>query len=300
VAATDPFLSRAVDKVRDFTQSTLDEVKWTASKLVELVDAANVQLYEEILMAGEPKSYPRFAELAVSLVAGQEDYPFPGNFRRFKRMVQKDDNGRIINEILLTDYESDRPGMIIFGKDRGYRITPPPTENSDWTLVYEAGAVRALGYGSCPSAGTTTTLKASAPTGSELGILSTRADYYANCYLRVVSGTGPVGEIVRCTGYSYAAGVGTFTVTPAFSTAPQTSDVWEILPCVDYPMDTAIMLRAGMSVISGNADAQWRNVLMQEYRDLLRTILGEAADVQSRVGPSMGSDGLDLFETESY
>ena len=298
--ATDPFLTRAVANVQDFAQSTLDEVKWSAAKIVELLDVANVQLYEEILMASEPKTYSRFAEVSVSLVAGQEDYAFPGNFRRFKRMVQKNDNGRVVNEMLLTDYESDRPGIILFGKDRGYRITPTPSENSDWTLVYEAGAVRALGFGSCPSAGTTTTLKASAPTGSQLGILSTRTDFYANSYLRVVSGTGPVGEVVRCTGYSYSAGVGTFTVSPAFSTAPQTNDVWEILPAVDYPLDKIIAWRAAMTLKASDTDVQARAAAREEYRDLLRSILGEAGDVQSRTGPSMGSDGMDLFETESY
>jgi len=86
VGATDPFLVRAIQDIRDFAQDTLDEVRWSQSKLLTLIDRANALVWEEILGSREPQTSIRYTEAPVTITAGQEDYLYPGTFRKFLRL----------------------------------------------------------------------------------------------------------------------------------------------------------------------------------------------------------------------
>ena len=187
MAANDAFLARAIVLVRDFCQEAADEVRWTEAKIVRLVDTANALVYEELLAAMEPNSVMRFAESAANIVAAQEDYDYPGNFRKFVQLVKKNSSGWITSEIRPVPFLSGFAGVVLFDKRRGYRIVPKPTaSDSDWYLVYEAGVIPYLHYGTAASATGTTLVLDSTPSA---GTISQRDDFYNNGYIRIVSAT---------------------------------------------------------------------------------------------------------------
>ena len=43
MAATDGFLSRAIEHIRDFSLDTYEEVQWTGAKLSDLLNTANAK-----------------------------------------------------------------------------------------------------------------------------------------------------------------------------------------------------------------------------------------------------------------
>lgn len=291
MAANDPFLQRAVAHVRNFAMDTLDAVRWSDADVVDLINNANALVHGEIVAATEPKTYMRFAEQDYTITASQEDYLFPGNMRRFLRMVEKDEDGRVVGEVPLTDYLSDLSGMVIMGRDRGFRITPRPLDtfqDKTLTLVYEAGVTPYLCYGTA-SAGATSTITLAAPTGSQLGTLSTENDFYNNSYIRTLSGTG-AGQTRRITDFVGSTLVA--TVSPAWSTTPDNTTVFEIIPCLGPPLDMAIMWRACMAMKAADADMRHRASAREEYREIMREVLMQAADVQGRQGPTLSDDFL--------
>ena len=284
MGATDPFLVRAIQDIRDFAQDTLDEVRWSQSKLLTLIDRANALVWEEILGSREPQTSIRYTEAPVTITAGQEDYLYPGTFRKFLRFVKKDADGSIIEEKMPVDPLSDLPGIVLFDKLRGYRITPRPTETeTGWYLIYEPMPVPYLCYGPCGANENAGQVVLSSAT---LGSLSTTEDFYVGAMIRIVSGSHSVGVIRRVTDYS-AGGIA--TVSPDWPSAPTTTEVFEVMPCVEYPWDCVIAWRAVMMMKAGDADAAHWRAAEAEYTRVMSAILRHVGDIQGRVGPMTGS-----------
>lgn len=293
MAASDPFLERAIARIRDFAMDTIDEVRYPAASIVELIDTANALVFGEMLACAEPKTRFRFAESTIAISSAAEDYDWPGNVRKFVRLVKKDSLGRITNEYQLTDYLSDLPGIIILDEQRGFRVTPPPAnaQAEDWTLAYEAGVTPYLCYGNVQSA-TATTAVLTAPSGSQLGTLSIDEQFYTNSYVRIVSGTG-AGQERRI--LNYAGSTRTITVK-TWSVNPTGSSIYEIMPCLKHPLDKAIMWRAAMMMKAGDADLRHRQSAQLEFNDTMREILTRVSGRQGRQGPSLGDDYMELFD----
>lgn len=294
MAASDPFLVRAVAQIRGFAQDSIDQVRWPNPRLVELIDAANALVHGELLSCLEPKTHFRFAEASIAVSSSSEDYAWPANVRRFTRLVWKDSNGQIRRELPLTDYLSDLAGVIILDDLRGFRISPKPTnsEVETWTLVYEAGVTPQLCYGAVESA-TAAGAVLAAPSSSQLGSLSLASDFYVNSYLKIVSGNG-AGQVRRCTAWNGTTRAA--TVAPAWSTQPDATSIYEWLPCVGYPLDQAIAWRVCMDLKSADGDYRHRETARSSYKELMREILMRIADRQGRTGPSLGSDYMCLFD----
>ena len=293
MSVTDPFLVRAVDHVRRYSQDTLDEVRWPASSIAELIDTANGLVLEYMLENQEPKSLFRLSESTVSVVAGTEDYVYPGNFRRFLRLVKKDSNGNISKEILPCTYLADSSGVLLFDKSRGFRLTPKPTSSEDFTLVYEPGVVPYLAFGRCNSGSSTTSVILSQPVSSyttdydtgELGALGLIDQFYTNSYLWIKQRSSGLIAIARVTGWT--ASSLTATVASALPFTPASGDLYQIMPCLDHPFDKAIMWRAVMMMKAADGDRTHRQTAEAEFRAILTEVMEQQASLSGRFGPTM-------------
>lgn len=289
MAASEAFLRRAVDHVRLYAMETLDEAIWSEARVVEQIDTANALVFGEMYPVKETKTYPTFDEASVSLVTTTEDYNLPGNCRQLLRLVHKDSDGHVDREILPTDLLSELPGMVIFGRNRGFRLRPKPSANETWVAQYLAGPTPYLHYGTAQTnADTSKIILASSAT---LGSIAVEDDFYINSWVRIISGTG-AGQKRRIT--DYVGSTKTATVSPAWATAPTNDSVYEILPCLDHPLDKAIMWRAVMMLKAADSDVKHRLSAEAEYRAILRDVLGQESDVSGRTGPTI----MDSFLTE--
>jgi hypothetical protein len=300
--ASDGFLPRSIEFVKEYLQDSLEAKRWTTSRVTTLVSLANRLVAEELLKATPAQGQANYAEYTVDIVAGQKDYAFPGNFRRFRRLVQRDSSSGIISsELLPADPEACQSGIILLDQRRGFRVFPTPlADSSDWTLEYEAavipGLLEAVGDAYDKTAGE---LTLGAETyGSQILV----EGWYNNSWLRICNHASglAVGERRRITDY---AADGTITLESPFTddlavdASPWT---FEVLPCLDNPLDHAIILRAVMLIHSSGGNYKGRGLIQQEYMDVLKSALCSTADITARTGPNLGSDFLDPSLTESY
>lgn len=303
MAVSDPFVVRAVDHVRRYAQDTLDGVRWPPDKIAELLDTANAIVHNLIVSNVESKSYNQFCEATISLVNGTRDYSWPGNFRKFVRLVRKNSSGEIIGEILPADYLADTSGIFLFSKDRGFRINPVPLVTEDWVLVYEPSALPYLCFGRLDTgAHSTTSIILKSPDSTyvsdfstgELGGLGLSNDFYNSSYVRVTDKSD--GSFATARVADWVGSTKTATLASALPFTPASGDLYEFLPCLTHPYDKSIMWRAVMMMKSADADLRHRKLAEDEFKAILQEALVEASDVQGRLGPSMGSGFLDTFD----
>ena len=297
---SDPFLTRAVDLIRDFCQDSLEEALWDDAKLVQLISTANVLVHGDMLNAADSKSPFRFADVTYPILADTEDYAYPGNFRKFLRFVRLDDNGDIDAEVLPIDPLGGGSGIILFDKLRGFRIVPVPTADwsGTWKLYYEAGAIPALCFGLLKADAPSTTVTVVAPSADQLGSLFLGTNYYAGAYVRMVdeASSGEVRRIIS----SVASGSDVaLTISSAFTDA-DLGDTYEIMPCLDLPLDHCIAWRTVMMIKSASGDYKHRASAKEEYTSLLQEALISTVDNNSRLGPSISNAHLEPWMTESY
>ncbi len=293
MAASDAFLVRAIAHIRQYAMDTIDEVRWPSASMIELIDTANALVFGEMLVANEPKTHFRLSESTITLQNGVSEYEWPANVRRFLDLIKRDSSGRISDQMKLTSYLSRLPGVIILDEQRGFSVYPPPVLGADesWTLVYDAGVTPFLCYGAAAATGSgTTAIKLNTATA---GTLSSDEHFYDNSYVRIVSGTG-IGQERRIT--SYAGSTRIATVARAWTTVPDDTSVFEIMPCLKHPLDKAIMWRVVMMMKASDSDRMGREAARDEFEAIMREVLQKVANRQNRQGPSFSSDYMECFD----
>lgn len=290
-----PFLTRMVEDIRDRAMDTFDAVRWPDEKLYRMIDAANSDIFEEMARAVEPLSMWKISETNIPLVAGQSDYAYPGNFRKFVKFVHKNSSGVVDSEILPVAYQSNLSGLMLFDKPRGFRVNPTPTvSDSDWYLVYEPGAIPNLSTGTVASPLSTSIVLMATPT---IGITPVVDDHFNECAVRIVSGTG-VGQTRRITDYVGSTRVA--TISPAWGTTPDTNSVYEIMPCLEYPDDEAIAWQCVMRLKAADTNSAGYQAARVEYERCMRRVLPKVSDLQKRVGPGMVPSFIDPLDFGDY
>ena len=304
MAATDGFLSRAIEHIRDFSLDTYEEVQWTGAKLSDLLNTANALVYEEMVSVSDPKINYQRAEFDVDIVSGTDEYSYPGNMRKLLRLYKEDSQGDYQKEVLPAAPNSNLPGMVMMGTDRGLKIVPVPQSNSDdWILEYIPGVTPFLWQGLQKVEGggypTPTTTSFGVDTTFAYGSFIDQTDYYVNSYIRFISGTEKesvrriTGQVLR----SHPTTKAQLTITPALANAPVADTIIEVLPCLKPPFDKAIAWRVVMMMKAADADQRHYLTAKTEYDSLMRTVMNREADLQGRVGPSLTEDWLN---TEDY
>jgi len=306
----DPFLVRGVHLAREFASDAIDAKRWTAARIVSLLNAANVQVHGHLVRGIDPKSAVNFCESTVSIASGVADYNYPGNFRKFRRLVYVNSNGDVEREILPADPYGDTAGVVLMSHRRGFRLVPTPRFTQDWTLRYEAGALPVLCFGRLDAGGTTTTLPLKTPDSTEvatydtgeLGTLVLRPDFYNGSYVRWFDASTGITEVRRVTDYAYSAVLTAWVLTldSALSDTPVENDHYEFLPALEEPMDQALMWHAVMQMKASAADSEHYRAAETQYQEGLRAALNLANDILGRFGPSLGSEFLDPLMEESY
>ena len=300
MAATDGFLSRSVALIRNFALDSYEEVQWTDASLADLLNTANAQVYEEMVSVSDPKVHYQRAEFDVDLVSGTDEYVYPANMRKLIRLYKENTDGDYQKEILLAAPNSNLPGMVMMGTDRGFKIVPVPQSNSnDWILEYIPGVTPFLWQGLQKVEGggypTPTTTSFGVDTTFAYGSFIDQTDYYVNSYIRFISGTEKesvrriTGQVLR----SHSTTKAQLTITPALTNAPVAGDIIEVLPCLKPPFDKAIAWRVVMTMKAADADQRHYLTAKTEYDSLMRTVMNREADLQARVGPSITEDWLD-------
>lgn len=292
MAASDSFLVRAIHFIRKHSQDTVDAVRWDDDDLVQLVETANADIWDEILSSNEPNTLVRFLEADVTISDGVEDYPYPANFRRFVSLVKKDDDGDREKEIIPVSYQGLASGCVLM--DDRFRIQPIPNIVSDetWKFAYVAGVPKFLCTGLVSAGAASSVTLSTATTGS----LSAELDFYVGARINMLTGTS-AGQIRTITGYTTGK---VATVDSNWTTNPVNADTYEILPCVDQPLDRVMMWRAVMEIRASDADVVALNSANAMYKRLMRQILLRSADRQQRFGKHFAQDGTDRSLAESH
>ena len=298
--ALQSFITRGLSFCRDFASDVIDEVRWTDAKLVELLQDANDEVFQELVQGSDPRVPFGWTRIPFTITSGQAEYAYPANFRRFRRLLEYDADGFNEREWMLASPDNDLPGVILLPRRRGFLIRPTPDEtSSDWYLEYEAGASPYLAYGTVAAGGSATSVVWSA-TASDSGPLILVDDYYIGQYLTVMLLTAGSERRETRLITDWNKTTKTWTVSPAFSIAPAAADTWEIAPCLDPPEDMAIFWRVVMTMMVARGDAAGFTAAEQAYRKALTRAMRKTFDVNGQLGPAIAFEQADRLGQERY
>ncbi len=297
--AVSPFITRALEFCRDFAGDVIDEVRWTDSKLIDLLQEANAEVHGELAASSDPRCPFGWIRVPFEVERGKAEYSYPVNLRRFRRLVRYDPEGWVVGEWLLTDPMNDRPGVVLLSQRRGMLIRPVPNQSaSDWYLEYEAGASPFLAHGEIDS-GTSTSSSIVAGAVS-LGTLIKTDDYYIGQFLTVMRESSSDSKRETRLITDWNGSNSTWTISPEISWTPSEGDSWEVSPCLDPPEDLAIMWRVVMTMKLAAGDSEGFAAAERAYQKCLTRAVRRNFDLNGQMGPAMAFEQADMLGQESY
>jgi hypothetical protein len=295
----DGFLTRSLEFIKNFAMDTYEEAQWQDTQLIDLINSANHEVFEELVSVSDPKAHFLLAEEALTIVADKDEYQWPNDMRKFISLVKEDASGNDQYEITMSDPASRLAGINVTAN--GFKIVPmPKSGESGWKVKYIPRPPLFLWEGLHHAT--------DSPIGSTLnmssavthGTFADQTNFYKNTFVRIVDGTQHSGDVFRITANTVAgyttAGVVDLTVAPALTTAITGTPAMEIMPCVQIPFDKAIMWRVVMTMKASDADQRHYITAEREYHSIMRQLMNRWADVQGRHGPSMTDDYLEAWD----
>jgi len=231
-----PFLQRYYEGIRKHIGDPVHAGRITEESMYEELTSIDADIFEKMLMMTGQHSRVGWAETLVTVKDGVKFYPLPLGFRRFISFKRFDDEGREIQSLESQPEYSSQYGVEILSSERGFKLDPAPTLESDqeWTLEYLRGPglthyATASGYGEYSIV---SGVPPESPFGGELVLVP---DYYAGMVLRVYSADSGAPQVRVISGSAVNSGQVTFVLRDRLN--PLSGVVsYEILPCLPDPL----------------------------------------------------------------
>jgi hypothetical protein len=260
------FLQRYLMELDENLDDPHSSTRMTKAAKLRLLRQVEKQIWERVTLIMGSGGDAHIVETDYDLIADQQVYSLPGNFRKFRFFEQRNNHDR---HQVLCRYKSVRPydtepGIEILNGQTGFRINPVPivASGQPWTLGYEKGPVL-LHYGTANSV-SDQGLVGTPPDVPEKGDISTSDDYYKGCLVRVYSadqGAPQTRTVAASTGLNYVL------ETP-WSPTPHGPVQYEICPVLPEDYDGLYALDAAIRILTRRKQIASRRELIKERSEM--------------------------------
>ncbi len=271
------FLKRVVDKVRDYTDDTAIEVRFTDAAIVSFIRHAWADVVSDINRISTAKVRVR---KTITLQEGVQEYALPPCIGKILSLGLPD-------ETTNTEWAEKLPNHPLSPYGMGWAIEghmlyfdPKPTEGGSWRLTYVPSG-EAHPFEATAAAGCTTTLV------KVKSVIDGRRDPRADCYLGyVLSKIDTNGDPIWHRNITAYDGTD-LTLAPALASSLSEDDTFEVLPVYAYRFEHVIGLKVGKLCAGLTGDLERQRGINIEYQDAIRLARLDAANVESRIGQRM-------------
>lgn len=284
------FLSDCVSLVRRTTDEPAITPKYTDGDIIEYIHSAFDQVLSTINIDTD---HPILVRHDIAVLNGTQEYVLPCNAGEIWRVARIDETSRLpvwelapTNEFAFSGYGfTIEDNILRFGTTQVVSQTlqvlyVPNSEVSIHTATADSGTASTIVFPSTPTAGT----------------LDIRDHAYAGYVVRTLSGTGAGQERVM---QSYDAATRTGVPRPDWTTAPDDTTVYEVLPQYSRLIKHVVVLYAALDILANEAKTQRRaEVEKQVLRKMtaLRNVIGKKVNRFGTRGAGLDTnDNTDLY-----
>lgn len=276
------FLSDCITRIRRITDEPTVVPKYTNADIIDLIHDAFDQTLATINIDTDNPIMVRFD---VAVVNGTQEYVLPCNVAEIWRVAKIDSTTTLpTSEVWPTnEYSIHGDGFTIEGNI--LRLRQPNYETQTLQVLYIPSGGVSIHTATAASGSTTTIVFPASPTD---GALDIRPYAYNGYTVRILQGTGAGQDRVVS---SYDSGTRTATVRPDWTTAPDDTSVYEVLPQYSDMIRDVVCHQAALDILANEAKTQRRAEVerrLQVKMAGLRNTLGK----KSRRFPGQGP-GID-------
>ena len=284
------FLSECVSLIRKATDEPDTLPKYPDADLIEYIHSAFDQVLASINVETD---HPILVRYDVSIVEGTRDYLLPCNVAEIWRIAKIDSTtGVPLWEVWPTnEYTFRGDGFTVEGNILRFKHLNLTAETLE-VLYVAAGDVSI--HTATASAGTTGSI--TFPASPTDGILDIRPHAYAGYLVRTLSGTGAGQERIAS---AYASATRVATVRPDWTTAPDATTVYEVLPQYSRLIKHVVADYATLDVLSNETKSKAREETerrLQRKMSALKMMLAKKVHRFGTQGPGVDTyDNTDLW-----
>lgn len=286
------WLSRVARKARQWADQPALAAKFTATRILELVQDSIRELFSDVLLHGTKQIGIRYQ---FTIVDGQYDYILPPGIGQVL-MVGKWDTDQDYFEWEInptTHWDPYGLGWTLEGNILHLRSTSGLVDEPIDVLYTPNGDIR-------PHTGTLTSVAADgtsavlAATVTD-GVRDTRANAYAGYMFRVLSATTN-GEEQEREATSYNATTRTITFRRPLSPVPTGTIVYEVAPVYGYLFEDVLALHVARSMLASIGKKSQFEIVTQRFREKARALRMQLAKTQLRDASRFDTRGADNVE----
>jgi hypothetical protein len=284
------FLSECVSLIRKATDEPDTGPKYPDADLIEYIHSAFDQVLASINVETD---HPILVRYDVPVVQGTQEYLLPCNMAEIWRIAKIDSTTGIPTyEVWPTnEYTFRGDGFTVEGNILRFQHLNLTAETLE-VLYIAAGDVSIHTATASAGAASTITFPASPTDGS----LDIKPHAYAGYMVRLLSATGAGQERIVS---AYDAATRVATVRPDWTTAPDNTTVYEVLPQYSRLIKHAVACYASLDVLSNEAKSTRRAEIerqLQRKMSALKMMLAKKVRRFGGQGPGMNTyDNTDLW-----
>jgi hypothetical protein len=284
------FLSECVSLIRKATDEPDTGPKYPDADLIEYIHSAFDQVLASINVETD---HPILVRYEVPVVQGTQEYLLPCNMAEIWRIAKIDlDTGIPTHEVWPTNpYTFRGDGFMVEGNILRFQHLNRTAETLE-VLYVAAGDVSIHTATAAAGAADSITFPAS-PTD---GTLDIRPHAYAGYTVRTLSGTG-AGQERIASAYNTATRV--VTLRPDWTTAPDDTTVYEVLPQYSRLIKHVVACYASLDVLANEAKSERRAEIerqLQRKMSALKMMLAKKVHRFGTQGPGVDTyDNTDLW-----
>lgn len=284
------FLSKCVSLIRKATDEPDTGPKYPDADLIEYIHSAFDQVLASINVETD---HPILTRQDVSVVSGTQDYLLPCNIAEIWRIAKIDTNtGVPLWEVWPTnEYTFRGDGWTVEGNVLRFHNLKLTAETLE--ILYVAAGDVSIHTATAAAGASSSITFAASPTD---GTLDIRPHAYAGYTVRLLSGTGAGQERFVS---AYDAETRVATVRPAWTTAPDNTTVYEVLPLYSRLIKHVVADYATLDVLSNEAKSTRRAEAerrLQRKMSALKMMLAKKVHRFGTQGPGVDTyDNTDLW-----
>ncbi|MHC4508014.1 MAG: hypothetical protein ACYTAO_03520 [Planctomycetota bacterium] len=284
------FLSECVSLIRKATDEPDTGPKYPDADLIEYIHSAFDQVLASINVETD---HPILTRRDVSVVSGTRDYLLPCNVSEIWRIAKIDTNSGVPTwEVWPTnEYTFRGDGWTVEGNILRFHHLNLNAETLE--ILYIAGGDVSIHTATAGAGAASTITFPASPTD---GSLDTRPDAYAGYTVRTLSGTGAGQERIVS---AYDASTRVATVRPAWTTTPDNTTVYEVLPQYSRLIRHVVALYASLDVLGNETRSEARKEIelqLQRKMSALKLTLAKKVRRFGTQGPGVDTyDNTDIW-----
>ncbi len=289
-AGSSGFLADCVALVRRTTDEPSITPKYTDGDIIEYI---HITLDQVLSAINIDTDHPILVRHDIAVENGTQEYVLPCNVGEIWRIARIDETSRLPVWELGPTNEFSFSGYGFTVEDNILRFGTTQVVSQTLQVLYMPNSDVSIHTATAASGTVSTIVFPATPTA---GALDIREHSYAGYVIRTLSGTGAGQERVA---ESYDAATRTAVPRPDWTTAPDGTTVYEVLPQYSRLIKHVVVLYAALDILSNEANTQRRKeVEGQLLRKMtaLRNVIGKKVNRFGTRGPGWDTnDNTDLY-----